>query len=207
MTIPTNGPDIIVGTPGDDNIDALNGNDTLIGGAGNDRLVGGGGNDQITGGAGNDKINGGAGDDFIRGDFVFGGAGVPGNDTLNGGTGSDRLFGGGGNDTFLFIKGEISNGNGLDQIIDFQGAGGHFATQDFIQLKGFGAGSTFTYTRDSTGTTGATIWTVFDPTDNYKAEIMLQFADAFGTTTTPMNVQGGSNGGALVGASDFGWFA
>jgi Ca2+-binding RTX toxin-like protein len=207
MTIPTTGPDNISGTPGNDNIDALGGNDNLTGGAGNDRLVGGDGNDQITGGEGNDAINGGAGNDFIRGDFEFGGAGVPGNDTLNGGDGSDRLFGGGGNDTFVFMKGQISNGTGLDQIIDFQGAGGHFSTQDFIQLKGFGVGSTFTYTRDSTGTPGATIWTVYDSTDGYTAQIMLQFADASGTTTGPVGLRGGTNGGSLVSQSDFGWFA
>lgn len=156
----------------------------------------GGGNDTITGGAFADRINGGLGDDQLSG----GG----GNDIINGGTGDDRMFGGSGNDTFVFAKGEISNGPGdaLDQITDFQGAGGFNVEQDFIRFTGFGAGSTFTFVRDATAHLNGAVYEVFDPTDGYTARILVQFADANYTGTT--DLLGGANGTSIP-AADFGW--
>ncbi len=154
------------------------------------------GDDKITGSNFGDRINGGLGNDQIIGGL--------GNDFLNGGNGADRLFGGGGNDTFVFAKGEISNGpdSSLDSIIDFQGAGGFHATQDFIRLQGFGVGSTFSFVRDATAHLNGAIYEVFDPTDGYTARVLIQFADANYTGTT--DLVGAANGG-FVQNSDFGW--
>ena len=58
---PTEGDDVITGTPGDDVINALGGNDIVSGLGGNDTIDGGTGIDTIDGGAGNDTLNGGAG--------------------------------------------------------------------------------------------------------------------------------------------------
>lgn len=69
---PTNGDDVILGTPNPDTINGL------------------GGNDRICGGDRGDTINGGPGDDRIFG--------FKGSDTLSGGTENDRLVGGKGTD-------------------------------------------------------------------------------------------------------------
>ncbi|MEK7592928.1 MAG: calcium-binding protein [Patescibacteria group bacterium] len=53
-TNPTEGPDILFGTPGDDVINGLGGDDELYGNGGNDTLDGGAGNDYLVGGDGND---------------------------------------------------------------------------------------------------------------------------------------------------------
>lgn len=160
---------------------------TVSGLAGNDLLVGAGGNDALNGGAGNDRLRGGAG-----------------NDRLDGGTGADRLLGGSGNDTFFFRKGEISNGPGLslDQIVDFQGAGGNFAEQDFIRLVGFEDGTTFTRVRDYNFSANSAIYQVFDPTDGYSAQILIQFADADYTGTTFLR---GAAAGSSIAGADFGF--
>lgn len=160
---------------------------TVAAGGGDDRIVGSNFGDRINGGIGNDQINGGLGNDFI-----------------DGGAGSDRLAGGGGSDTFLFKKGEISTGADgvLDSIIDFQGAGGFAATQDFIRLQGFGAGSTFSFVRDTTAHTNGAIFEVFDPTDGYTARILIQFADD--NYTADRELLGAANGGFVANA-DFGW--
>ena len=156
----------------------------------------GGGDDVIIGSAFADRINGGLGNDLLSG-----GAGA---DILNGGAGADRMVGGSGNDTFIFAKGEISNGpdSTLDQITDFQGAGGYAAEQDFIRFSGFGAGSTFSFVRDATAHLNGAIYEVFDPTDGYTARVLIQFADQNYTGTT--NLLGGAQG-TVVAQSDFGW--
>ena len=77
---PTDGDDVILGTPdrdiieaggGDDIVCAGGGDDIVQGGAGDDRLVGGGSNDVLVGEGGNDALEGGIGDD----DICLGGAG------------------------------------------------------------------------------------------------------------------------------------
>ena len=116
---PTNGDDVLFGTPGNDTIDGLGGNDTIYGLTGRDLLDGsqgfdvingGGGDDTINGGAGFDTLNGGAGNDVIKGnagnDVIDGGIGA---DTLDGGLGADRISGKGGNDS-------ISGGDGFDLL-------------------------------------------------------------------------------------------
>ena len=150
-------------------------------------VVANGGDDTITGSAFADRMNGGMG-----------------NDLLSGGAGADRLIGGTGLDTFVFAKGEISNGpdSMLDQIVDFHGAGGFKADQDFIRLTGFGAGSTLSFVRDATAHLNGAVYEVFDPTDGYTARILIQFADDDYTGTTQL--LGAAAGGTVAGA-DFGW--
>jgi Ca2+-binding RTX toxin-like protein len=188
------GNDSIDGGAGNDTLDGGAGGDSILGGAGNDRLLGSEGNDTLDGGAGNDAINGGAGNDALRGGT--------GNDTLNGGTGSDRLQGGSGNDTFIFVKGEISNGGALEQIIDFQGAGGWKAEQDVIRFSGFGVGSTFTFARDATQHTNGAVYTLWDSADNSTVEILIQFADNSYTGTKQLL---GAAKGVSVNNADYGW--
>jgi streptogramin lyase len=115
---PTNGPDVVLGSPGADTINALGGDDvvcsaggddTVTGGLGNDKLyLGGGsdlaygndGHDQIYGNVGGDVAYGGAGNDTIKSeganDLLLGEAG---NDLLDGGSENDALGGGPGRDT------------------------------------------------------------------------------------------------------------
>jgi Ca2+-binding RTX toxin-like protein len=95
---PTDGDDVIYGTPGNDVLEAGAGNDIVLGLAGNDTIFGGAGDDILDGGDGDDILDGGAGNDTI-----FGGYGA---DTLIGGTGSDELFGGWGGDTYLYQAGD-----------------------------------------------------------------------------------------------------
>jgi predicted outer membrane repeat protein len=59
--LPTQGADVILGTPANDVILALGGNDVVCGGAGNDVLKGGAGNDKLVGEGGKDRLVGGAG--------------------------------------------------------------------------------------------------------------------------------------------------
>lgn len=152
-----------------------------------------GSNNIIQGLAGNDAINAGTGNDQVQ-------AGA-GNDTINGGDGSDRMSGGAGNDTFVFAKGQISNGGAgtIDAIIDFQGAGGWAAEQDVIKFSGFGVGSTFTYTRDANSHTNGAIYTLWDSADNTSVEILIQF------TSGPVNALRGASNGSSVSNADFGW--
>ena len=65
---PTEGDDVVNGTPDDDIIDVLAGNDIVYGNQGNDVLYGGLGNDIIYGGNGSDTLYGGEGNDVIYGD-------------------------------------------------------------------------------------------------------------------------------------------
>jgi len=157
-----------------------------------------GGNDLVVGSAQNDAMNGGVGNDRLDGGN--------GNDTLDGGVGNDRLSGSEGNDTFVFRKGQITNGNSdlsltMDHIIDFTGAGENSgAEQDFIRFIGFDAGATFEYVRDANATPNAKIYKVVDGA--YSVEILVQFANNFEAGVDILN--GGANG-TTVANSDFGW--
>jgi Ca2+-binding RTX toxin-like protein len=101
---PTNGSDVILGTPDDDVINAGGGSDVVCGGGGNDRIDLGPGNDRAIAGTGNDvvygrsgvdRLEGGSGSDrLLSGDHNDKLYGAGGADTLDGGTGSDRLYAG-----------------------------------------------------------------------------------------------------------------
>ncbi|MFC3612451.1 calcium-binding protein [Lutimaribacter marinistellae] len=78
---PSNGADVLYGTPENDTISASGGNDFLRGLNGNDSLSGQAGNDTLTGGDGNDTLRGGNGNDVLDGG--------PGNDLKDGGGGFD----------------------------------------------------------------------------------------------------------------------
>lgn len=105
---PTDGHDVILGTPGPDRIRAGGGDDTICGLGGRDRIFGGPGSDWIAGGGGRDRLVGGSGRDWLVGgngpDRLVGGPGRDrlfgnrGNDVLRGGPGNDRLIGGPGRD-------------------------------------------------------------------------------------------------------------
>ncbi len=130
---PTDGDDVIIGTPITDTIDGLGGNDVICGGGGDDFINGGAGNDRILGEAGNDKLAGGSGNDTViannGNDQLFGGsgddfldggagndvlAGAAGNDIIAGGSGADRVLGGADDDT-------ISGGTGSDKLFGLFG--------------------------------------------------------------------------------------
>ncbi len=114
--VPTDGPDVILGTNGPDVIDAGAGKDVICAEGGADTIDAGDGNDTIFGGAGADSIQAGKGNDTVNGnggdDFVVGGKG---NDTLNGDAGDDELRGGAGNDT-------LDGGTGKDDLRGDDGA-------------------------------------------------------------------------------------
>jgi VCBS repeat-containing protein len=95
---PTNGDDVLYGTPNGDLLSAGAGNDIALGLAGNDTILGGDGNDLIHGGDGDDVLEGNAGDDVIYGGW--------GADQLTGGTGNDQLFGEWGGDTYVYQPGQ-----------------------------------------------------------------------------------------------------
>lgn len=92
---PTDGNDVIIGTPGRDIINAGPGDDTICGLGEDDSIFGGEGHDTIIGGRGRDILTGGTGDDTIRGgrgeDLLIDG---PGADDLRGGRGFDWCTGG-----------------------------------------------------------------------------------------------------------------
>ncbi|WP_237737027.1 putative Ig domain-containing protein [Serratia fonticola] len=94
---PTNGDDVLYGTPNGDTLDGGAGSDIVLGLAGDDVILGGDGNDLIHGGDGDDVLDGNAGDDVI-----YGGRGA---DQLTGGGGRDQLFGEWGGDTYVYQPG------------------------------------------------------------------------------------------------------
>jgi peptidyl-prolyl cis-trans isomerase A (cyclophilin A) len=55
-TTPTEGADVLTGSPNDDAINGLGGDDSLMGGGGNDTLDGASGADKLTGAAGSDRF-------------------------------------------------------------------------------------------------------------------------------------------------------
>jgi Ca2+-binding RTX toxin-like protein len=105
---PTEGPDVLIGTPGDDVIDGLGGDDRICGGGGTDILLGGLGNDQIDGGSELDGIEGGEGDDRL-----FGGLGID----LVTYTGSPRPVA-------VNLSTGVATGQGTDALAEFEGASG-----------------------------------------------------------------------------------
>ncbi|MCB9372794.1 MAG: hypothetical protein H6518_08415 [Microthrixaceae bacterium] len=128
--VPTNGNDVILGTPGPDVINGMGGVDRVCGLGGADVINGGSGNDQLFGMNGDDEIHGGSGNDYITGD---GGGGInPGEDVITGdggadyldaGNGADQVDGGPGNDTVLGYGGDdvLEGGDGNDYLDGFGG--------------------------------------------------------------------------------------
>jgi Ca2+-binding RTX toxin-like protein len=136
VTLQTEGPDAIVGTPsgdqlygggGNDTITAGDGLDNLYGEAGNDSLDGGNDTDWLYGGEGSDTLRGGAGNDdleaagggqrdyYLDVNFLYGGVG---NDTLRGGDGYDRLYGEADDDALSGWYGNdiLDGGDGNDNL-------------------------------------------------------------------------------------------
>jgi hypothetical protein len=131
--VPTDGPDIILGTLGDDVIDAgagddvvcgRDGNDQIWGGKGADILAGEAGRDRIRGGVGNDLVSGGTGRDRIRlGRGTDIGWGDGGRDRMFGDAGADALFGMGGNDRLSGGSGDDFLDGGIGTNVGDAGAG------------------------------------------------------------------------------------
>lgn len=140
---PTNGDDVMKGTPGNDVInlgggndifDALGGDDKVHGARGDDRVHGDRGNDLVVGGSGGDRLFGDAGNDTIEGDganamsqavnYRQGFVGGPdllwgggGRDRLTGGDGLDRFDGGPGNDICIVdSRREKNEAKGCEEI-------------------------------------------------------------------------------------------
>ena len=128
--VPTEGDDVIYGTPGDDVIAAKGGNDVICGLGGNDVVFGQAGDDIIFGDEGADRLRGGPGNDQVYGgsgaDDVAGGSGndvVYGEDgddvAVRGGTGDDTVHGGAGNDALVAGNGGrdmVYGGDGNDKV-------------------------------------------------------------------------------------------
>lgn len=118
------GDDVLAGGAGDDSLAGGEGSDSLAGDAGNDWLPGGMGQDTLVGGAGHDTLDGGAGNDLLDGRDAFGETAQT--DLLNGGAGDDTLllgagdFGHGGDGADLFELSDISPGDPLATITDYQ---------------------------------------------------------------------------------------
>ena len=87
------------------------------------------------------SYDGGAGNDYITGSR--------GDDTIRGGSGADRIQGGAGSDTYVFVAGDLTGAlsNGVDHIVDFQGAGSNTASgfQDKLALYGYSADAYLTF--------------------------------------------------------------
>ncbi len=132
--LPTNGDDVILGTPGVEVINGLGGDDIICGLGGADTINGGPGSDRIYGGAGHDVINGGD-----ERDFIFAGKG---NDTVNGDGGGDFIRGGFGRDI-------IRGGDGKDRI---------WGKQDDDRIFGDAGGDTLRGNRGNDTIDGGTEW-------------------------------------------------
>jgi len=141
--LPTEGNDVIMGTPAADTIHGGGGNDIICGAGGDDILIGGPGNDTLIGGGGSDTASysdapagvtvnlgsapqntGGAGTDTLMSIENLEGSAhddtLTGNAAANrliGGAGNDRLNGGGGNDTLFGGPGNdrLNGGPGRDR--------------------------------------------------------------------------------------------
>ncbi len=95
---PTDGDDVIYGSPGEDELSGLAGNDVIVGMESNDTLYGDEDNDLLYGGAGSDVLEGGSGADRLFGEDDA--------DVLIGGLDNDFLDGGTGNDVYRFNRGD-----------------------------------------------------------------------------------------------------
>ncbi|MBU1493174.1 MAG: calcium-binding protein [Actinobacteria bacterium] len=132
---PTEGADVIIGTPAAETISGGGGNDIICGSGGNDTLIGGAGNDQLFGDGGRDTASyadagsavavvlgpgsqntGGAGIDTLS--SIENLTGSPFADTLTGSGGANSLVGGSGNDTLKGGKGNdiLDGGAGNDTL-------------------------------------------------------------------------------------------
>jgi len=87
---PTDGDDVILGTPGADTVNGGIGTDLVCALGGVDRITGGAGGDLLFGGVGADVLHGGAGPDIL--------VGGDGNDSLNAGPQHDTCYGQAGTD-------------------------------------------------------------------------------------------------------------
>ncbi len=127
---PTDGDDVILGTPRADRIAGGAGDDAICGGGGDDRINGGDGDDVIYGEGGADRLNGGMGSDRLYGgsgtDRLAGGEGddmLHGGDEpdrLTGGAGHDALFGERGSDTLLGGPGDdVLSGDRFEDMLRF----------------------------------------------------------------------------------------
>ena len=149
------------------------------------------GNDTIIGANYNDLIAGGSGDDHL--------SGGSGNDTLIGGAGNDYLMGGAGNDTFVFRAADFSSSLlSVKTIYDFGGAAGDILADrpsyvagdnDFLRFTGFGAGSTFTFAKDSTVQSNVAYYTLHDGAEGTNYTIAIK-----------------SDNGAHIGVGDFNFY-
>lgn len=133
---PTNGDDVLYGTPNGDTLDAGAGNDIVLGLAGNDTILGGDGNDLIHGGDGDDLLDGGAGNDVIYGGW--------GADQLTGGGGNDQLYGEWGGDTYVYQPGHgeiiIDDDHRVLQWHGIEGSFGGTIVDDAPNILSFGPG-------------------------------------------------------------------
>ena len=107
---PTNGDDVLHGTPKNDQIKGFGGNDIMKGDDGNDSLRGGPGRDQMYGDNGDDTLW--AGNDNY-GDVMHGGNG---NDHFHGSRNHDQMYGDDGKDSFHGTRGfdRLDGGDGYD---------------------------------------------------------------------------------------------
>lgn len=91
---PTEGADVIIGSPAPDVFDGLGGDDLILGGSGADALTGGAGSDTLAAGDGDDSLRGGLGSDLLRGEA--------------------------GNDTYQFVAGDgvdvVEESGGIDAV-------------------------------------------------------------------------------------------
>ena len=135
--MPTDGDDVIMGTPAADTINGLAGDDTICGEGGADVINGGGGVDTVFGGDGDDTVGGQGDGDFLYGD--------DGDDRINGGVGADVIEGGEGDDD---LRGQgdadtLNGGNGVDQLLGGSGNdilnagdGGNLGTAQLVRGQG-----------------------------------------------------------------------
>ncbi|MDI1229479.1 MAG: calcium-binding protein [bacterium] len=113
--IPTEGDDVIYGTPSQDYIEALGGNDTIYGRGGNDIILGGDGDDVFHVSSAGDLIDGGAGIDTIFAENMVEGISLGSytdveNIVLTGSLAGSAF---GSNDVDNYMRGSDGNGNWL----------------------------------------------------------------------------------------------
>ena len=157
--IGTSASDILSGTAGDDTLEGLggndlifgnNGHDDLYGGSGNDFIEGGNGSDFVFGGTGNDTVYGGAGDDYFNAGVTTAASGRRTDSVVrvNGGAGNDTIIGAESGGTLVFADyrdsgsevivllgsdGTASDGNGVDTLVDVDGAIGSMHDDSIIE--------------------------------------------------------------------------
>ena len=112
---PTEGDDVLYGTPSQDDIEALGGNDTIYGRGGSDIILGGDGNDVFHVSSAGDQIDGGAGIDTIIAENMVEGISLGSYTDVENiiltGTLAGSAFGS--NDVDNYMRGSDGNGNWL----------------------------------------------------------------------------------------------